>query len=232
MKKDERWEEAQETEVEFWAGMAQQDFCVLRVLADNSEKAPLLQPYLKSNIRSALEVGSGPFGLGVIGYLPEISFRIAMDPLRPTPLDKNDPLRRYVEVRRNSMYYIVGYGEEIPVKSGSLDLVICCNVIDHASKPDLILDEIYRVLKPGGQFFLDVHTFSVLGLVKWHTWTKFRHKEEMLVKAHPYRMFELVIRRKMSNHGFEEKKLKGHSLLSACIGQARTSTFLAEKPTI
>ena len=232
MEKDQRWDEAQETEVEFWTGMAQHDFSVLRVLADNSEKAPLLRPYLKPNARNALEAGSGPFGLGVIGYLPEIPFRIAMDPLRATRMDTNDPLRNYIEMRRKSMCYVVGYGEEIPVQSGSLDLVICCNVIDHASKPDLILDEIHRVLRPGGQFFFDVHTFSVLGLIKWHTWTKFRHRDEMLVKAHPYRMFESVIRRKISTHGFEARKITGHTLLSACIGQAVTSTFVGEKHKI
>jgi len=232
MKKDQRWEEAQETEVEFWAGMAQHDFSVLRVLADNSEKAPLLRPYLKPNVRNALEVGSGPFGLGVIGYLPEIPFRIAMDPLHASRMDTNDPLRNYIEIRRKSMCYVVGYGEEIPVQSGSLDLVICCNVIDHASKPDLILGEIHRVLKPGGQIFFDVHTFSVLGLIKWHLWTKFRHRDEMLVKAHPYRMFEPAVRRKISKHGFQGRKIKGHTLLSACIGQALTSTFLGEKQEI
>jgi ubiquinone/menaquinone biosynthesis C-methylase UbiE len=115
------------------------------------------------------------------------------------------------------------------MRSGSLDLVIYCNMIDHASSSALILDEIQRVIKPGGQFFFDVHTFSVLGLIKWHTWTKFRHKNEMLVKAHPYRMFESAIRRKNSEHRFAGEKLTGHTLPSACIGQARTSTFLGEK---
>ena len=231
MEKDKRWEEAQETEVEFWEGISHHDFYVLRVLADNSGRAPRLQQTLNGGIQTALEVGSGPFGLGVIGYLPEIPFRIAMDPLPPTPMDPTDPLRNYIAVRRKSMRYIVGCGEEIPLKSESLDLVICCNVIDHTSRPDDILGEIYRVLKPGGLFFFDVHTFSVLGLAKWHTWTKFRHKEEMLVKSHPYRMFEATIRRKISSHGFAAKKLTGHTPLSVCIGHARISTFLGKKRT-
>jgi SAM-dependent methyltransferase len=229
MKKDERWEKTQETEVEFWDGMCQHDFSVLRVLADNAGKAPLLQPFLRPGTQTALEVGSGPFGLGVIGYLPEIQFRVAMDPLPPTHMDTNDPLRNYINIRRESMGYIVGNGERIPMRSGSLDLVICCNVIDHTSKPDLILEEIHRVLKPGAQFFFDVDTFSVLGLIKWHTWTQFRHKDEILVKAHTYRMFESTIRRKISNYGFELKKLTGHTPLTACIGHARISTFLAKK---
>jgi 2-polyprenyl-6-hydroxyphenyl methylase/3-demethylubiquinone-9 3-methyltransferase len=229
MDKDKRWEEAQATEVEFWDGMSREDFNVLRVLADNAGKAPLLQSLLNGKIHTALEVGCGPFGLGVIGYLPEIPFRIAMDPLPPTPMDGNDPLRSYVAGRRKAMEYVVGYGEEIPVKSDSLDLVICCNVIDHASRPAVILDEIHRVLKREGLFFFDVHTFSVLGLGKWHAWTKHRHKEEMLVKAHPYRMFEAAIRRMLAAHGFRVRKLTGHTPFSLWVGHARISTFLGEK---
>lgn len=109
--------------------------------------------------------------------------------------------------------------------------MICCNVIDHSSRPDDILSEIHRVPKRGGLFFFDVHTISVLGLAKWHTWMKFRHKEEMLVKSHPYRMFEAAIRGKISSHGFTVKKLTGHTPLSVCVGHARTSTFLGEKFT-
>jgi hypothetical protein len=79
------------------------------------------------------------------------------------------------------------------------------------------------------QLFFDAHTFSILGLAKWHTWTKFRHKNEMLVKAHPYRLFETDVRRMISRHGFAVTKIGGHDFLSACIGHARTSTFLGEK---
>ena len=54
----------------------------------------------------------------------------------------------------------------------------------------------------------------------------------MLVKAHPYRMFESVIRRKTPKHGFEARKISGDTLLSACIGQAVTPTFVGEKHEI
>lgn len=229
MENDTRWKEAQATEADFWPGVANHDSSILRVLADNSEKAPLVRRWLKPGATAALEVGAGPFGLGVIGYVRELPLRFAVDPLPPVPMKGSNPLRRYIDNERKAVTYIIAHGEEIPVRTDSMDLVICCNVIDHTSKPDRILREIYRVLKPGGQLFFDVHTFSAFGLAKWHTWTKFRHREEVLVKAHPYRMFEADVKRKLSDQGFEVKKLAGHNLLSACVGHARTSTFLGEK---
>jgi SAM-dependent methyltransferase len=232
MEKDDRWVEAQKTEADFWKGVSQQDSYMLKILADNAGKVPLLQKWLKPGARMALEVGSGPLGVGLIGYLPEIPIRVAMDPLHPTSIGAEDSLRRYVESKRGTLAYVVGCGEEIPVRDESVDLAICCNVIDHASKPEKIMSEMYRVLRPGGQLFFDVHTFSLLGLAKWHAWTKLRHKEEILVKAHPHRMFEIALARQICGYGFTVKKLAGHTLVSSCIGRARTSTFVAEKCTV
>lgn len=229
MKDDPRWKQAQQSEREFWTGVAHHEFYVLQILADNSQKATLLKPYLKPDTRTALEVGCGPLGVGIIAFLAEIPHRIAMDPLHLIHMDSREALSHYIDAQRESVAYLKACGEEIPIRSGTLDLVICCNVIDHTSQPDSILSEIHRILRAGGQFFFDVETFSALGLAKWHTWTKFRHKDETLVKAHPYRMFESVVRRKISEHGFTLKKLTGHTALSACIGKARSSTFQAEK---
>lgn len=229
MKDDTRWRQAQQSESQFWTSVARHDFDVLQNLADNSQKAAMLKPHLKTGTRSALEVGCGPLGLGIIIFLTEIPQRIAMDPLQLRYMDANDPLAHYIDLRRKSVAYLKARGEEIPIGSETLDLVICCNVIDHTSHPDSILSEIYRILRPGGQFFFDVQTFSLLGLAKWHMWTRFRYQNEVLVKAHPYRMFESVIQRKLSEHGFALKKFAGHTALSACIGRARNSAFGAEK---
>jgi SAM-dependent methyltransferase len=226
MKANARWREAQRSEVEFWDGMSRLEHGVLDVLAANCGKARLLKSQLSQIPLKALEVGTGPFGLGVIGFLREIPFRIATDPLPPAPMNTDGLLHRYVAETRAAMEYVVAYGEEIPVGDQSLDLVICCNVIDHASEPDVILKEIHRILKPGGLLFFDVHTFSVLGLLKWHSWTKWRHRDEMLVIAHPHRMFEERIRQELGSRGFDVRKLTGHTYLSAVIGQARISSFL------
>jgi ubiquinone/menaquinone biosynthesis C-methylase UbiE len=43
-----------------------------------------------------------------------------------------------------------GAAEEIPLASGSQDMVICESVLEHVESPTKSLDEIFRVLAPGG----------------------------------------------------------------------------------
>ncbi len=45
-------------------------------------------------------------------------------------------------------------GQHIPLADASFDYVICTQVLEHAANPTLLLGEIARVLKPGGQLFL------------------------------------------------------------------------------
>jgi 2-polyprenyl-6-hydroxyphenyl methylase/3-demethylubiquinone-9 3-methyltransferase len=40
--------------------------------------------------------------------------------------------------------------EDIPLESGSQDMVICESVLEHVESPTKSLDEIFRVLAPGG----------------------------------------------------------------------------------
>jgi ubiquinone/menaquinone biosynthesis C-methylase UbiE len=48
----------------------------------------------------------------------------------------------------------VGDATDIPVESGMFDVVICTDVIEHVQKPEMVLKEISRVLKPGGRVYL------------------------------------------------------------------------------
>ena len=48
-----------------------------------------------------------------------------------------------------------GTAEEIPLPDGSQDLVVCESVLEHVDSPTKSLDEIYRVLAPGGVVFID-----------------------------------------------------------------------------
>ncbi len=49
---------------------------------------------------------------------------------------------------------LVWDGERIPLEDNSVDCAIATEVLEHCFMPQQILDEIYRVLKPGGLFFL------------------------------------------------------------------------------
>lgn len=226
----ERWREAQATEPDFYAGMALKVDGTLDILYHNSLKARELSALLKETPKVSIEIGPGPFGVGISGYLTNIPVRICVEPDPRLAMDTSAPLGRLIEEWRKPVHYVVGVGENIPVASASVDLAICCNVIDHAYDADKILAEIARILKPGGLFFFDVDTFSLLGLVKWNLWTKHRQKNELLVIAHTYRMFEPDVTRRLKAVGLKVISKRGHTLLSTCFGHARNAKFLLRKP--
>jgi SAM-dependent methyltransferase len=73
----------------------------------------------------------------------------------------------------------------LPPVTGSIDTVICFSVLDDIAETTLFLDEVYRVLRPGGMLLLSVNQ-------TWRThdppndyyrWTKFGLKY-VLEKSH------------------------------------------------
>jgi ubiquinone/menaquinone biosynthesis C-methylase UbiE len=46
--------------------------------------------------------------------------------------------------------------ETLPLEDQSFDAATAYSVLDHLENPDLVLAEVARVLKPGGQFYLDL----------------------------------------------------------------------------
>lgn len=46
--------------------------------------------------------------------------------------------------------------EKFPIQTGAFDFVFCTNVLEHLKNPEGCVNEIYRVLKPGGTLFLSV----------------------------------------------------------------------------
>lgn len=48
----------------------------------------------------------------------------------------------------------------LPFDDSSLDAVSCVSVLEHIFSPPILLDEIRRVLKPGGQFIVQVPNFA------------------------------------------------------------------------
>jgi SAM-dependent methyltransferase len=206
-------------------------------ISHNALKAHGVMNSLGRRPEKSLEVGIGPFGLGTSAFLPEIPFRLALDPLPPVSLDSSPDLelhstyelRAYMQRLCAPIHYVQGCGEQLPVRTGTIDLVICCNVLDYVSDPDAVLQEMHRVLKSDGCLYFDVDTFSLCGLVKWHLWTKHAYKDEILVTAHPYRMLEGGLVRRLRAAGFYLRKLGGHTVVSKIVGHVRDSTFLGAK---
>lgn len=57
---------------------------------------------------------------------------------------------------------VAAFGENLPFPSEEFDIVISDNVIDHAAHPLGVLDEIVRILKPGGLLYFTVNVHHKL----------------------------------------------------------------------
>lgn len=95
-----------------------------------------------------LEVGSGAHGLI---FFFEAGERIGVDPLA-------DHYRDLFPVWQNRAPTIAAYGEQLPFDDSSFDIVLSDNVVDHAESPRRIVEELARVLKPGGMLYFTVNT--------------------------------------------------------------------------
>ena len=94
-----------------------------------------------------LEVGCGAHGLIFFFGAGE---GVGVDPLA-------DHYRTLFPVWQSRAKTVAVGGETLPFDDDSFDVVLCDNVVDHALDPRLILEEMARVLKPGGTLYFEVN---------------------------------------------------------------------------
>jgi SAM-dependent methyltransferase len=99
-----------------------------------------------------LEVGCGAHGLIFFFGAGE---GIGVDPLA-------DHYRTLFPVWQSKAKTIAIGGETLPFEDSSFDIVLCDNVVDHALNPRAIVEEITRVLKPGGTLYFEVNVHHPL----------------------------------------------------------------------
>jgi SAM-dependent methyltransferase len=58
------------------------------------------------------------------------------------------------ERRLDHFLSVAGSAERLPYPADTFDTVIAMDVLHHVPSADQVLDEVYRVLKPGGKFFV------------------------------------------------------------------------------
>ena len=100
-----------------------------------------------SDSDKVLEVGSGAHGL-IFGFGNKT--RVGVDPLAAE-------YKRIFPKWQSGAATAAAIGEELPFADGSFDIVLSDNVIDHAEQPLKIIDEIVRVMKPGGILYFTVN---------------------------------------------------------------------------
>jgi SAM-dependent methyltransferase len=95
-----------------------------------------------------------------LAELPPIELSILdvggrVQPYRPLLADR---LCKYVsaDLRLTPLVNVVARGEHLPLRCAEFDVVICTQVLQYVTEPSVLIDEVYRVLKPGGRFLLSV----------------------------------------------------------------------------
>ena len=63
---------------------------------------------------------------------------------------------RFEKYFRNDQNVALASVTKIPVEDNSFDIVVSTEVLEHISQIDKAIKEIYRVLKPGGSFFVSI----------------------------------------------------------------------------
>jgi SAM-dependent methyltransferase len=65
-------------------------------------------------------------------------------------------LRRYIalDMRSTPLVDFVARGEQLPLGDARFDLVLCTQMLEYVSQPGLVVEEIRRVLRPGGVLLL------------------------------------------------------------------------------
>lgn len=94
-----------------------------------------------------LEVGSGTGGL-IFGFGNNL--RVGVDPLAAH-------YKRLYPKLQSGASTVAAFGEDLPFADASFDIVLSDNVIDHGTRPFAIIDEMMRVLRPGGLLYFTVN---------------------------------------------------------------------------
>jgi SAM-dependent methyltransferase len=146
-----RWQASQRLELDFWKHWSEavpyQNLDIPKYWSEELARLGCSRELFTG--RRVLDIGCGPYGL--IHFLEGASARVRLDPLLPRYENKM-PLAA-------PQLSIAALGEHLPLASGSVDVAICFNALDHMCDPGAALEEVRRVLRRGGTLLLMIHTF-------------------------------------------------------------------------
>ncbi len=145
-----RWQRAQRLLLESWK---KRDLAAARQAAAE-RYLPALRPYLDRLGEGArvLEIGAGPIGLTRMIESVEKTY---VDPL-------NDDYRRLFPGELDEGRFVTAMAEDMPLPDEAFDMVLCLDTLAHGLNPELMLNEIKRVMKPDALLLLSIRLHSKL----------------------------------------------------------------------
>jgi ubiquinone/menaquinone biosynthesis C-methylase UbiE len=99
------------------------------------------------SVGDGMEIGTGAFSM--LEFVEGDNFMLGVDPLA-------EEYKQLLQKQNERIHVAPVHTEILPYKDDSFDWIVCWNVIDHTPYPDLMIDEIKRVLRPGGKLYLQV----------------------------------------------------------------------------
>ena len=161
------WKTAQKNEKKFWEDIfinkkpddvyskndsIAWEFFTLEVIKRHKIEKELL------NDKVILDLGSGPAGIA-----KGLELLIEKNVLNNSSIIAVDPLMNFYKneigilKESQNLKLLSNKGENIDVSDKSVDIIFSSNVLDHCDKPEEVIKECFRILKPGGLFFPSVH---------------------------------------------------------------------------
>jgi SAM-dependent methyltransferase len=68
-----------------------------------------------------------------------------------------------IDQNSNTAADVIAVGENIPFRTGSFEIVLCTQVLEHTRNPERVLEEIHRVLVNGGVLLISTHGVWIEG---------------------------------------------------------------------
>lgn len=227
----ERWQDAQAAERGFWstAGFGLKKF--RRAAAGSIQTAEWVMPHLKAPPGDWLEVGIGPLGVGCLHFLGCQGELHTLDPIEPTPADEwrlPEPCRALVRACQEASTRHVGQAEKLEFADASFTFVAMENMLDHVQDPGAVLAEARRVLVPGGQLFVAVDTFSMLGEARFKMFSRKKFRDTTFVRAHPHRFSGDDVLRIVTEAGFGVTHSQTPGTVGSAVGRHFRTCVIAE----
>lgn len=194
-----RWALAQKAEKSFWERRSRHHDTIEKKKGKIRRVHARYKPFMEQITRDArlpadmaiLDVGSGPTCIGQIFDAGHAAF---LDPLMDFYRTAYDGILPEGEL-------LCHPAEKIPKPDNACDVVVCINALDHTASPEAAMEEIARVLRPGGFVILGLHLYPPISALAMY-WTK---ALPMPIRddAHPMRFTNRSLRKWLLNFPFE-----------------------------
>jgi SAM-dependent methyltransferase len=88
----------------------------------------------------------------------------------------------------NPVCFVRAFGEALPLRSGSVDALLCKGALDHFMDPRLTMAEAARVLRPGGRAVVALANYDSLSCRLGRAWDRLRRRWNPAaeIPAHPF----------------------------------------------